>query len=120
MLVRPWKEENRYEEDKVKGFLFILFPIFFLPVARITRVSYINRQRSKRTTIRSGMIFEAIISSGLDRDVMAAPKDNVVLGQKQMYFFWRTQNVATRRGMKKRKYTINKTTKFHHSRVVDL
>lgn len=33
------------------------------------------------------MIFEAIISSSLDRDVIAASKENVVLGQKQMYFF---------------------------------
>lgn len=28
--------------------------------------------------------------------------------------------MATRRELKKQKYTINKTTKFHYSRVVDL
>lgn len=55
---RVWRRQSG-------GFFIYFIPSFFLPMLRITRISYINRQRSKGTRMCSGMIFEAIICSGL-------------------------------------------------------
>lgn len=67
--------------------LYLFYFQFFLLMARITRISYINRQRSKGTRMRSGVIFEDIISSGLDRNVMTTSGENVFLGQNKCIFF---------------------------------